>query len=694
VIAGIDEFVRRSSVTPGFFELVGVLPQWGRPFVTADTAAGQPRVAIIGEALARRLFGRPQAALAQPLPVAGDPATIVGVMPGTFRFPTAREEIWTPLDLDSWANNRGVRNIARLARGQTLEAAVTMLAARAGAVAQVVDRPIQGEQMRLRSLADIRRHAGASSIFAMLLGAGGCLLLIACANVVSLELAAAARRIRMFAIRTALGASRMSLVRVGLLEGAALLAASAAVALALAAWGTGALEAQLSAPMRQALSNPLDLDLRTMVFMLAIAAATWLLTSLPGLWRISRMSVLDGLRDDSRVLPVTRAAVRSRQLLMSGQTALTVLLLVSGALYLQTYTALVGRDKGFDASRIATIEVFPAEDAPRQGADLEAELLDRLRSQPGVLHASRTASLPPATVSGIGARPTIDDRPQTAEQIFIHFANVDPDYLTTMGMHVIEGRAFGAGSPADEVVIDERFARAHWPQRSPVGSRFRMQSAGIGGVNLFHVVGVSRALRTDRLTDETGVNVFQAYIAISPKYHPLKFVARLTDERQIAGLPALVRSTAPRSVVRIDTVDARYARLDADRRLAAAVTGGFGTIALIVATSGVFGVMAYLVAGRKREIGIRMALGADTKSVRRLVFASSMRFVALGVVVGLIGASIAAQWIQTQLFGVTPTDPQTYVGVAGLVIATGVAATWWPARRAAAVDPASTLRAE
>ena len=693
-VDGAEEFIRSSVVSPGLFELIGVLPQWGRPFVASDAAAGQPRVAIIGEVLARRLFGHPEVALGQPLPIAGDPRTIVGVMPGKFRFPTAREEIWTPLDLDTWANYRGVRNIARLAKGQTIEAAITAFTARAGTVARVVERPLKGEAMRLRSLADVRRHTGASSIFAVLLGASGCLLLLACANVASFELATAGRRMRTFAVQTALGASRGSLLRVGLFEGGALLGASAITAVVLAVWGTHVLDRQLTAPMRQALTNPLDLDVRTMIFMILIAGATWLLTSLPAIWRVSRASILDALRDDSRVLPVTRAAVRSRQLLMSGQTALTVLLLVAGALYVQTYTALVGRNKGFDASRIATIEVFPAEDAPRQGRDLEMELLDRLRSLPGVRHASRTSSLPPATASGMRARLNVDDRPPTTESIFIHFANVDPEYFTTMGMHVIEGRAFGSGSPADDVVIDERFARAYWPQGSAVGSRFRMGGARSGGVNLFHVVGVSRALRTDRLMDESGVNVFQAYVAILPKSNPLTFVARLDDERQIAGLPALVRSIARRSVVRIDTVDARYARLDADRRLAAAVTGGFGTIALIVATSGVFGVMAYLVAGRRREIGIRMALGADASSVRRLVFGSSMRFVALGVGVGLIAAAVGAQWIQSQLFGVTPTDPRTYASVSGLVIFTAIAATWWPARRAAAIDPASTLRAE
>jgi predicted permease len=393
-------------------------------------------------------------------------------------------------------------------------------------------------------------------------------------------------------------------------------------------------------------------------------------------------------------MPVTRGAARARQWLMSGQIALTVLLLVGALLYIRTYAALVGRDKGFDASRVATVEVFPAPDAPRKGAELETEILLRLSALPGVRSASRTSSLPPSTQSGIGARLTVDDRPATPEQLFIHFADVDADYFTTTGIMIVEGRTFQPGSPPDEVVVDERFARTYWPKGSAVGSRFRMQGAGVGGVNLFHVVGVSRQLRTDRFQDERGHDVFLAFIAIPPDYHPLRFVAQLDDERRIESLAGMVRSVATRSVVRVDTVEARYARLDADRRLAAAVTGGFGLIALVVATGGVFAVMAYLVSGRRREIGIRMALGASRHAVQRLVFGSAMRFVVMGVTAGLIGATAATRWIAAQLYGVAPTDPATYTAIAALVLVTAVAATWWPARRAAAVDPASTLRAE
>jgi putative ABC transport system permease protein len=427
--------------------------------------------------------------------------------------------------------------------------------------------------------------------------------------------------------------------------------------------------------------------------MTAVAAGTLLLTTIPAVWRVSRLSVVDGLRDDPRVMPVSRGAARSRQLLMTGQVALTVLLLVGALLYIQTYENRLGLEKGFDAASIAAIQVSPVPSAPLQGAQLETALLERLRAMPGVQAVSRTWSLPPSTQSGGAARPTIDG--QEHDQVtMVHFASVDPEYLPTMDIEVVEGSGLVPGSPSEEVVIDERFARRFWPDRSPIGSRFRLGGVGIGGDSEFRVVGVSRELRTDRLTTETGVDVFVAYKALSPTSHPLTFVARLDDGLSLSALTSLVRATAEKSIVRVESIEERYRALEGDTRLAAAVTGGFAAVALVVATCGIYAVMAFLVSGRRREIGIRIALGADRSAVQKLVFGSALRFVLAGTLIGLAAAAVGTQAIAAQLFGVTPIDPATYAGVAALVAVTAILATWWPARRAAAVDPAVTLRAE
>jgi predicted permease len=695
----VTEAVRAASVTPGLFELLGVVPAWGRPFLNADAEAGTSSVAIIAEALARRVFGSPQEAIGRSLPADSGASTVVGVMPASFRFPTAAEEIWYPLRLapdPKLPYRSGVRNIARLAPGVAFESAERAVEGRSAAVAAAPAEwptgytgPFDPGPVRLRRLTEMRRNESAAVIFAMLASAAVCLLLIACANAASLEMAGAARRARADAVQSALGASRGSIVRIAWLEGGVLLAGSAALALPLAAWGTSKLSANLTAAMRQAVTNPLDLDVRALAFMLAIAAAAVTMTSIPGARRLSRLSVLDALRDDTRVMPATRASARVRQLLMAAQVALSVLLLVGGLLYVRTYLARLGIERGFDDSGLITVEVSPARDAPRRGAALESAILERLRATPAVRAISRAQLLPPMTNAGATAPMSIEGRETPTERVMLASYSVDPEYFETLGLHIIAGRGFTAASPLDEMVVNEALARRFWPGGDAVGARFQMGGTRRRGV----IVGVARDFRQDRI-ERAGIGVYVSYLRLPPTSTPLRFVARLDDEAMVASIASLVRSEAPRSVVRTETMAARYAHLDADKRLAASITTGFGGLALVVATAGIYGVMAFLVAGRSREIGIRMALGADRRAVQRLVFRSSLIAVGVGAAIGVAAALIASRWIASQLYGVTATDPPTYAAVCGLILATALAATWWPARRAANVDPALTLRAE
>ena len=687
---GVTEIVRAAEVTPGLFDLLGVMPAWGRPFTLADQ--GDTSIAIISAALATRVFGHPADAIGKALPVGGPALTVVGVMPALFHFPTALEEIWRPMDLARVGARTNLRNITRIARAHSIENASTAFAGRAAAVGLVAPRQ-PFEPMRLRALGDARRHAGAAAVFPMLIGAALCLLLIACANVASLELAEATRRARTHAVQSALGASRGSLLRVLWLESALMIGASAGVAFALATWGSTALGEYLTPSMRSALVNPIDVDGRAWMFMALIAAAAWLLTSLPLLWRVWRAPVAEALRDDARVMPVTRGAARSRQFLMAGQIALTVLLLIGGLLYLQTYLARLGIDRGFDTSRLTTIEVFPPPDSGVPAADLEREILTRLRAAPGVEGVSRTSSLPPSTQAGTAGQIHVDGRPAGAGRAMVSHFSVDPEYLATVGVPIVEGRPLSASGSADEIVIDERFARRFWPGESAIGHRFRVGSTRMGDISEFRIVGLSKGFRADRTATDTGEEIYVSYIRLSSDFSPLRFVVRLDDRRRAAALAGLVRAVAPRVVVRADTIADRYAQLDGDTRLMATIATGFGLLALVVATAGVYVVMAFLVSGRTREIGIRMALGADRGGVQRLIFGSSLRFVAAGASIGLIAAIASSRAIASQLFGVTATDPATYATVAAFVIATALAATWWPARRAARVDPAVTLRA-
>jgi predicted permease len=451
--------------------------------------------------------------------------------------------------------------------------------------------------------------------------------------------------------------------------------------------------------MRDALANPLDLDFRTIIFMAGVTATTWVVTILPVLHQVSRLSVVEGLRHDPRTMPVSRGAARSRQALMTAQVALTVMLLIGALLFIRAYEHRIGLDKGFNAGGLLTVAIGQAPDVQRDAGPLAAEILERVRALPGVQSVSQASLLPPSTQSG-GFGPMIIDgqepaeRPDPSTWPMLSLNDVDSSYFETMSIVAVEGRLFDGTTRQDQIVIDEKFARQYWPNRSPIGSRFRLGRTGHGSVSEYEVLGVSRSLRADRVVTPSGSPVYFGFFRLESDYQPLNFLVKVDDERRLPMVVETVRSIGPRLLVRGDTVEARYRRLEADNRLAAAITSGFGTLAWIVAAAGIYAVMAFLVSGRTREIGIRMALGADTGGIRRMVISSSLRFVVIGSALGIVGAGVASQWIEAQLFGVSSTDPLTYGTVTVLILITTLAATWLPARRAAQVDPATTLRAE
>jgi predicted permease len=701
-IGGITEATPVQQITPGMFALLGVMPEWGRPFTDADAERGAPPVVVVSNSLAKRLFGSGRDAIGRSFATghydgagAIEP-TIVGVMPASFRFPTAAQEIWEPLDLARWRDDTGIRHVARLARGHDLTAAAALVQQRLNRIPQRLPGRAP-DPVELRSLADFRQNLDARGVFALLIGAAACLLLIACANVVSLELAGAVRRLRDSAIRSTLGASRASQIRVVLFEAAIVLGISVAVALLITFWGSGVLAEQLTPAMRASLANPIDVDGRVVLFMVLVATATWMLIAVPAVLRSTRASVVSNLRFDPRVMPVSSASARIRQWLMTAQVALTVLLLAGALLFVRTYVDKVGRDTGFDARRIATLEVYYTPDVLGRHVDLNETLINRLRASPGVISLARTTGLPPSTQSGIQGPLHIDRSTEPVGRAFISAVTVDPEYFPTMGIELVSGAFFDAASPVNAVVIDETFARRHWPAGQAVGSRFDIGggAASISRITEFRVIGVSRPLRSDRAATATGDDVFVMYMRIPPQYPVVsRFVMRVDDEDRIEALAALARAVTERAIVRVDTIEARYARLEGGTRLAATIMSGFGMMALLIATCGIFAVMAFLVAGRAREIGIRMALGADPADVRQMVFSSSLRFVVAGATIGLGAAVAASRFAESLISGVAPAGPAIYVAVTAVVLATAMTATWWPARRAARIDPAITLRAE
>jgi predicted permease len=526
----------------------------------------------------------------------------------------------------------------------------------------------------------------------MLLGAAACLLLIACANVASLELATAAARSRSYAIHAALGAGRARLVRAGLLEGAALISTSGVLAWLIARYGISLLAASLPPTMSDPLTNPIDLDGRAVIFVVIAALATWLLITVPVVVPATRSQLADVLKRDERTVAGSGAA--SRQVLMAGQIAITVVLLVCAALSIQTYAAQLRLEKGFDSSALVAIRIGQEPRAAVKPAQLEQEILSKLQSQPGILSVSRTDGIPPSDAGGIGSRLSIDGRETTKEQIHLTGYTVDPEFFDAMGIRLLAGRFFRRADPDGYLVIDERFARRYWPDGNALGARFKMGGASFGDASDFEVIGIAAPVRLESTETPGGMESFLVYNRITPNYHPLTFIARLDHERQIGALTSLVRSVAPGAIVRVDLVETLYERLYGDVRLAASITGGFGLLAFLVAITGVYGVMAFIVGGRMREIGVRMALGARPSDISRLFLVSSSRVFVAGAALGALVAILTSRSIQSMLFGVSALDPVTYGVVLLAVIATAFVATWFPARQASRVDPTVVLRAE
>lgn len=689
----VTEPVITCQVTPGLFETLGVAPRWGRTLQPGDEDPSHDPMVVIAEDLARRVFADPAAAIGQTVTLGGETLHVVGVMPAAFRFPTSRERVWRSLDLARWPANSGVRGLFQLASGVHNDAVARAVSERADAVGRVVTRPGRQQPVTAVPLATFASDDRADLIFAMLMAAAACVGLIACANVASLELANAMGRARSFAIHSALGASRATLVRIGLIEGALMVGSSAVLGWFIAHWGVSWLGLSLPPTMTRPLANPIDLDSRALTCMTMTVVATWMLTCVPVARRATRTDVVELLKRDDRTMGVS-AGAGLRQLLVVGQVALTVMLLVAAALTVRTYASNVAVEKGFDSSGLAAVEIVQPRRSSVNPAALEQTLLDRLRTMPHVHGVSRTDGIPPSTQAGIGNHLFVEGRERTAEKIKLAGYAVDPDFFSTMGVRLLAGRAFSPGDPPGYVVVDGRFAARYWPNGDALGARFNMGGGGWSGVRDFEIVGVAAPVRMESTETPGGDEVFVVYHSISPKYTPLSFLVRLENERQLGALASLVRSLAPGAIVRVDMVEERYRRLYGDVRLAASVTGGFSMLAFLVAMAGVYGVMAFLVTGRRKEIGVRIAFGAQPTDIRRMFLAASAKLVLVGAFLGVAGAYAATHGIETRLQGVQAPDPLTFAGVVTAVLVTALGATWLPARQAARIDPVTSLRSE
>jgi putative ABC transport system permease protein len=680
--------------TPGLFRALGVQPALGRLLADDDLAAGAPRVVLVSHALWRdELGGRPEAVGAL-VTLDGEPHRVVGVLPAGFDVPRLEGvELWTPLPFSPRdEENRGWRGfavLARMAEGRRLEEVASELAVVQARLARQYPETYQGWGVRVEGLHD-HLVGGVRTTLLLFLGAVALVLLVAAANVAHLILARATVRRRELAVRTALGASRRRLTRLALAEGGVLSLAACAVGVLLAFAGT-----RLFLDLAPAGIPRLDqvrLDGGVLAFAVVLAAVTSVLfAALPAASLADRrLGAL--LHEVSAGEGPSRT--RLRGLLVVAEVAIAVTLLAGAGLLARSFVNLLTWDPGFERAGLLTVPVFSSQGKYPRGEDV-------LRAHEAAAEA--VAALPGVRSVGLasagplfGGRETASALPAgggaAEEGLPVRWYDVGPRYFATLGVPVVRGRGITAqdrqGRPA-VALVNETAARRLWPGRDAVGERLRIDWLE----EPFEVVGVVRDVPPLRRGEPVEPEVYWPYAQL-PRW-AVFLVIRADGDPAALVQPAEARLEALDPDLQIG----RWATLAelADRelrqpRFTLLLVALFAAVAAALAAVGIYGLLAYAVACRTREIGVRMALGAERRRIEAGVVAGALRLTAAGLVLGLAGAAAAGRGVRSLLHGIAPTDPWTLAAVALLVLGVAVLASWLPARRAGAVDPIKALR--
>jgi putative ABC transport system permease protein len=709
--------LRAAQMSAGAFAALTAPPALGRVFTADEDKPGAPRVVVLSYGLWQNRFGGNGGILNQPLNLDGISYTVVGVMPAGFVFPDP-VDIWVPLgpfsSLTSFqdrGDHPGLEGVARLRAGVLLE--------QARAEMEIISKrleksyPESNTNVRVRLDPLLHKVAGnVSRALWMLLGAVALVLLIACANVANLLLARAAARHKEMALRVALGAGRWQIVRQLLTESLLLAIGGSGLGLLLAHWGLkGILSLGHNAIPRAA---EIRMDGGVLIFTALTGLMTGVVFGLVPAWQ-PRRSVLDAtLWDGSRGTTGRRNTLR--QGLIVAEVSLTFMLLIGAGLLLRSFHNLQSVNAGFSSDHVLSFRLdLPSQKyhTLEQQTAFYQSMIAALRTIPGV-QAAGVASRSPLEPFNWLTDYRIEGQPEpdAANNLTMDATLASPDYFRAMGIPVLRGRAFndqdnrehlrGTGREEQKnaglnvMIVDEEFARRHWPNEDPIGKKVRLPWGALEQNPVLTVVGVVARVKVRQLTEHGGF--VQGYL---PSWQLPEsgsaIVAKTTvpAETLFSAVREKMRALDPvQPISNLQTIESVRNNSLAPQRLNLAMLGLFGALALTLAAIGLYGVLAHSVAQRGREIGVRIALGAQRKSVLGLVVGNGMQLVIIGIVVGMAGAVAVTRVLRSLLFEVTPFDPLTFFTIPLILSAVALLACWLPARRAAQLDPMEVLRGE